>query len=44
MEAHIGVGIYGEEGMRTVKSSDYALGEFQFLAPLLLYHGRFNYI
>ena len=44
MEAHIGVGIYGEEGMRAVQSSDYAIGEFQFLKSLLLYHGRTNYI
>ena len=34
MEAHIGVGIYGEEGMRAVQSSDYAIGEFQFLRSL----------
>ena len=27
MEAHIGVGIYGEEGLRAVQSSDYAMGE-----------------
>ena len=44
MEAHIGVGIYGEEGMRAVQSSDYALGEFQFLSQLLFYHGRTNYM
>ena len=44
MEAHIGVGIYGEEGMRAVQSSDYAIGEFQFLRSLLLCHGRTNYI
>ena len=44
MEAHIGVGIYGEEGMRAVQSSDYAIGEFQFLRSLLFYHGRTNYI
>ena len=44
MEAHIGVGIYGEEGMRAVQSSDYAIGEFQFLTPLLFYHGRTNYM
>ena len=44
MEAHIGVGIYGEEGMRAVQSSDYGIGEFQFLRSLLLYHGRNNYI
>ena len=44
MEAHIGVGIYGEEGMRAVQSSDYAMGEFRFLRTLLLFHGRTNYI
>ena len=44
MEAHIGVGIYGEEGMRAVQSSDYAIGEFRFLHSLLLFHGRTNYI
>ena len=44
LEAHIGVGIYGEEGMRAVQSSDYAIGEFQCLSPLLFFHGRTNYI
>ena len=44
MEAHIGVGIYGEEGLRAVQSSDYAIGEFRFLRDLLLFHGRTNYI
>ena len=44
MEAHIGVGIYGEEGMRAVQSSDYAIGEFKILHRLLLYQGRMNYI
>ena len=44
MEAHIGVGIYGEEGMRAVQSSDYAIGEFQCLRSLLLYQGRINYL
>ena len=40
MEAHIGIGIYGEEGMRAVQSSDYAIGEFKILHRLLLFHGR----
>ena len=44
MEAHIGVGIYGEEGLRAVQNSDYAIGEFRYLHELLLYHGRTNYI
>lgn len=26
LEAHIGVGLYGNEGMRAVQSGDYALG------------------
>jgi len=37
-----GIGVYGEEGMMAVKSSDYAIGEFQMLRRLLLYHGRTN--
>ena len=44
MEAHIGIGIYGEEGMRAVQSSDYAIGEFKILHRLLLFHGRTDYI
>lgn len=44
LEAHIGVGLYGEEGIQAVQASDYALGEFRFLWELLLVHGRFNYI
>jgi hypothetical protein len=28
LEAHIGIGLYGNEGMRAVQSADYALGEF----------------
>ena len=44
MEAHIGIGIYGEEGMRAVQSSDYAIGEFKILRQLTLFHGRVNLI
>lgn len=42
--AHIGVGIRGEEGVQAVNSSDYAIAQFSFLTPLLLKHGRMNYI
>ncbi|CAD8163492.1 unnamed protein product [Paramecium pentaurelia] len=42
--AHIGVGLYGNEGMRAVQSADFALGEFQCLWRLLLVHGHWNYI
>lgn len=44
LEAHIGVGLYGNEGMRAVQSGDYALGEFQFLWRLILVHGRWAYL
>lgn len=43
-EAHIGVGLYGNEGMRAVQSSDFALGEFKFLWRLLMHHGRLCYL
>jgi phospholipid-transporting ATPase len=42
MEAHIGIGIYGEEGLRAAQSSDYAIGEFQILRRLLFFHGSLN--
>ena len=42
-EAHIGVGIRGEEGLQAVNASDYAIAQFRFLKPLLLKHGRNNY-
>lgn len=44
MEAHIGVGVYGEEGMRAVQASDFAIGEFKLLRRLLMFHGRINNI
>ena len=43
-EAHIGVGIRGEEGLQAVNASDYAIAQFKYLQVLLLKHGRFNYI
>ena len=42
-EAHIGIGIYGKEGMRAVQSSDYAIPEFKALWRLLFVHGRWCY-
>ncbi len=42
--AHIGVGISGQEGVQAVNASDYAIAQFRFLKPLLLVHGRNNYI
>lgn len=43
-EAHIGVGLYGNEGMQAVNSSDFALGEFKMLWRLILVHGRLYYL
>lgn len=42
--ADVGVGLYGEEGSQAAMASDYAMGEFQFLRKMLLFHGRLNYI
>jgi len=43
MEAHIGIGIAGREGMQAARSSDYAIGQFKHLKNLLFYHGREAY-
>ena len=43
-EAHIGIGIYGQEGMRAVQASDFAIPEFKGLWRLLFVHGRWSYI
>ncbi len=43
-DAHIGIGLYGNEGMSAVQSSDFALGEFKFLWRLLMHHGRLCYL
>ncbi|KAL1915087.1 uncharacterized protein VTP21DRAFT_7568 [Calcarisporiella thermophila] len=43
-EANVGVGMCGEEGRQAVMASDYAIGQFRFLAKLLLVHGRWSYI
>lgn len=42
-EAHVGVGIFGKEGMQAALSSDYAIAQFKFLSTLLLIHGRWSY-
>jgi hypothetical protein len=42
-EAHIGVGITGLEGTAASRASDYAIGQFRFLHPLLFVHGYWNY-
>ncbi|KAF4666911.1 hypothetical protein FOL47_003845 [Perkinsus chesapeaki] len=41
--AHLGIGVFGNEGMQAVRAADYAIGGFAVLQRLLLVHGRFNY-
>lgn len=41
-EAHCGVGIAGKEGAQAAMSADYAIGQFRFLARLLLVHGHWS--
>lgn len=41
--AHVGVGISGQEGRQAVMASDFAIGQFRLLVPLLLIHGHWNY-
>ncbi|KAF2216371.1 hypothetical protein CERZMDRAFT_119890 [Cercospora zeae-maydis SCOH1-5] len=44
LEASVGIGITGKEGLQAGKVSDYTIAQFRFLAKLLLVHGRWNYI
>lgn len=44
LEAHIGIGIYGKEGVRAAQAADFAIHKFKYLWNLVLYHGRYNYI
>ncbi|KAH9086484.1 hypothetical protein LEN26_020131 [Aphanomyces euteiches] len=42
--AHVGVGISGQEGTQAANCSDDSIGEFSFLVRLLFVHGRRNYM
>ncbi|EAN31223.2 phospholipid-translocating P-type ATPase flippase family protein [Theileria parva strain Muguga] len=41
--AHVGVGIKGREGSQAFNASDFGIGQFRFLSPLILHHGRCCY-
>jgi len=41
--ADVSVGISGSNGRQALLASDYVIGQFRFLAPLLFVHGRTNY-
>lgn len=40
MKADVGVGIAGKEGMQAARTSDFAIGQFRFIIPLMFVHGR----
>ncbi|KAF1322884.1 Phospholipid-transporting atpase, partial [Globisporangium splendens] len=42
-EEHVGIGIYGHEGMQAVRAADFAIATFENLSRLLLVHGRWNH-
>jgi magnesium-transporting ATPase (P-type)/class 3 adenylate cyclase len=42
-EAHVGIGMRGQEGTQALRAADYVIGQFQHLERLILYHGRCNY-
>lgn len=43
-EADVGVAITGEEGLQAAMASDYTIGQFRFLKPLLIVHGQWSYL
>ena len=43
LEADVGIGIQGVEGLQASRASDYSLTQFSFLQKLLLFHAREAY-
>ncbi|KAJ2774381.1 hypothetical protein IWQ56_000606 [Coemansia nantahalensis] len=43
-EAHVGVGIAGQEGLQASRAADFSVGQFRFLQRLVLVHGRWSYV
>ena len=41
--AHVGVGIYGKEGIQAALASDFSIGQFKDLNELMYWHGRLAY-
>lgn len=42
--AHLGIGIEGKEGVQASLAADFSITQFQYLTPLLLWHGRLSYL
>lgn len=43
LEADVGIGIVGKEGMQASLASDFSIMEFGYLRNLILWHGRLSY-
>ena len=43
LEADVGIGIVGKEGMQASLASDFSILEFGYLRNLILWHGRLSY-
>jgi len=43
-EAHVGIGISGQEGLQAAMSSDFVIAQFHYLSKLLLVHGHWSYV
>lgn len=43
LEADVGIGIVGKEGMQASLASDFSILEFQYIRKLILWHGRLSY-
>jgi phospholipid-translocating ATPase len=41
--AHVGVGIYGKEGVQAALASDFSIAQFSDLNSLIYWHGRLSY-
>lgn len=41
-EAHIGIGIFGNEGTQAARAADFAIRQFKHLRKLLTVHGRYS--
>eukprot|EP01134_Creolimax_fragrantissima_P002754 CFRG2754T1 len=41
--AHVGVAIYGKEGLQAARASDYSIAQFHHLRKLMFVHGHYSY-